>query len=197
MAMDPVESSKFRGKSLVLVKRSSPGFTAFTPDKSKKGLISVNAAIRAGDKLVKEMKIVNPALDINKSVMRGLKSRYALTIAGITRKVAEEDDLEIMIKLGGSKDYVLDVATNRWGFINYGFNYSKYMVTYSATLRLIDIKAARVIAEGDCLYDWETIGKDFVPYEQLMANDAAVIKQSLSESVNYCTKYYLKNLFGA
>lgn len=195
--LDLADIANFRGKSLVLVKRTSPDFKAFTAKKGTHTLINVNAAIRAGNGLVKDNKIVDPALDISKSVTRGLRSRYALTIAGINRKVAEDDDLGTITKLGGSKDYVLDVATSDWGFTSNGFKFSEYLVTYSAKLRLIDVKESKVIAEGLCDYDWKAAGKEFVDYEQLLADDAAVIKQHLTESVKYCTKHYLTKLFGS
>jgi hypothetical protein len=57
------------------------------------------------------------------------------------------------------------------------------------------VKAGKVLAEGLCIYDWKKAGKPTVSYEELMANDAAVIKKHLAESVDFCTRYYSKTLF--
>lgn len=65
----------------------------------------------------------------------------------------------------------------------------------SAKLRLIDVKAGKAVAPGLCIYDWKKAGKAPVSYEQLLANNAAVIKKHLSESVEHCTRFYAAKLF--
>ncbi len=184
-----------KGKSLVLVKRNSPDFIAMTSGKGMFAVVGVGAAIITGNKLVKEKNIVDPALDISQSLSKVLTSRYGLGTTEITRKTADEDDLNTIIALAAGKDYVLDVVTNGWNFIYDGFDFSHYLVGYSARLRFIDVKTAKVLATGQCIYDWKKAGKALVSYEQLLAHDAAVIKSYLAESVDHCTDHYVTTLF--
>ena len=123
-----------------------------------------------------------------------LKSRYGL--GEIASKTADEYDLSAVVALGAGKDYVLDVVTWRWGFWYEGvFDVSKYLVLYEARLRFIEVKTATVLAEGLCIYDWKKAGKALVSYDQLLANDAAVVKSHLAESVDHCTDHYAATLF--
>jgi hypothetical protein len=195
--LNPAASANIQGKSLVLVKRRSPDFIAMTSKKGMFAVVGVGAAVKAGNALVREKGIEDPALKIGRSVAQVLKSRYGMTVKGISRAYAESDDLGVISRLAAGQDYALDVATNGWSFIYDGFSFSDYLVGYSAKLRLIDVKAGKVLAEGLCIYDWKKAGKPTVSYEELMANDAAVIKKHLVESVDFCTRYYSKTLFQA
>lgn len=193
--LSPGVSSGLRGASLVLIKRQSPDFIAMTSGKGMFAVVGVGAAAKAGNALVKEKGIEDPALKIGRSVAQVLKARYGVTVKGISRAYAESDDLQAITYLAAGQDYALDVATNGWSFIYDGFNFSDYLVGYSAKLRLIDVKAGKVLAEGLCIYDWKKAGKPTVSYDELMANDAAAIKNYLAESVGFCTRYYSKTLF--
>lgn len=197
IALTPSSSQNLRGKSLVLIKHQSPDFIAMTSGKGMFAVAGVGAAAKAGNALVKEEGIEDPALKISRSVAQVLKARYGVTVKGISRAYAESDDLQTITRLAAGQDYALDVATNGWSFIYDGFNFSDYLVGYSAKLRLIDVKAGKVLAEGLCIYDWKKAGKPTVSYEELMANDAAVIKKHLAESVDFCARYYSKALFQA
>jgi hypothetical protein len=166
-----------------------------TSGKGMFAVVGVGAAVKAGNALVKEKNIEDPALKISRSVAHALKSRYGVQLKGISREVVKDDDVAAIARRAAGQDYVLDVGTNAWSFIYDGFHLSDYLVGYSAKLRLIDVKAQKVLAEGVCVYDWKKAGKPTVSYEELMANDAAVIKKHLAESVDFCTHYYLKTLF--
>lgn len=195
--LSPGVSGGLKGASLILIKHQSPDFIAMTSGKGMFAVAGVGAAAKAGNTLVKEKDIEDPALRIGRSVAQVLKARYGVTVKGISRAYAESDDLQTITRLAAGQDYALDVATNGWSFIYDGFNFSDYLVGYSAKLRLIDVKAGKVLAEGLCIYDWKKAGKPAVSYEELMVNDAAVIKKHLAESVDFCTRYYSKTLFQA
>lgn len=195
IAIDASNSSALKGKSLILVKRKSPSFIAMTSGKGMFAVAGVGAAASAGNKLVKEKNIEDPALSISQSVAKILQSRYDSVVVGTTKETSDSGDIKDIATLSSGHDYALDVVTNGWSFIYDGFNFSSYLVGYSAKLRLIDIKTAKVLSEGLCVYDWKKAGKKTVTYEELLENNAAVIKTHLSESIQHCTEFYDVTLF--
>ncbi len=185
-----------RGKSLVLIQRESPSFVAMTSGKGMFALAGVGAAVAAGNKLVDEHRIVDPALSIGRRVAENLVAQYGLTVQGET-DLAESDSLTGIAALAGGSDYALDVVTNGWTYIYDGFNFDDYFVGYSSELRLIDVRTAEVISSGLCGYDAKEAGKSPVPHDTLLADDAAYIKQELADASALCVQEFTTNLFSA
>lgn len=190
----PVDSStldSFGGKRLILVQRESPSFIAMTYGKGMFALAGVGAAATAGNNLVKEKNIVDPAMGIAESLGTILKSRYGLRGVRKTSTVAASGDLEEIVALSGSIDYALDVVTTGWQYIYDGFKFSDYFVRYTANLRLIDVRTSKVVSSGFCHYDPKKAGKPAVTHDTLLKNNAAYIKQELSDAKRFCTQQFI------
>ncbi len=185
-----------RGKSLVLVQRESPSFVAMTSGKGMFAVAGVGAAVAAGNKMVSENRIVDPAMSISRSVAGKLEAQYGLTVSGET-ELASSDSLTGIAALADGSDYALDVVTNGWTYIYDGFNFDDYFVGYSSALRLIDVRTAEVVSSGFCGYDAKKAGKAAVAHDTLLADNAAYIKQELADASAICVQEFTANLFSA
>lgn len=193
--LDKATSTGLKGKAVILVKNEKPSFVAMTSGKGMFALVGATAAISAGNALVEEKKIEDPAMRISERLSPVLITKYGLTSKGQSETVPQSTDVNAIAKLSGDSDYALDVASTGWGFIYDGFKFSEYIITYSTKLRLVDVANAKVLSEGACAYSSKNAGKPNVSYEKLMENDAEYIKETLLEAAEYCAAKFQKDLF--
>ena len=196
LAVSPDVLQAMQGKSLVLIQRESPDFVAMTSGKGMFAVAGVGAAVSAGNEMVRENDIVDPAMGISRRLARSLTSDYGATLLGETA-AAESDSVAALAEMAGSGDYALDVVTNGWSYMYDGFNFSDYFVGYSSKLRLIDVRTAQVVASGFCAYDAKKAGKSAVSHETLLADGAAYIKQELADAASGCATEFAVNVFSA
>ena len=192
MSQDSLAS--LQGKSLTLIHRESPNFVAMTSGKGAFAVAGVGAAVAAGNKLVKENAIADPAMTISQSVAKDLANSHGLILQDRPTAMASPDLNEIAASASGS-DYALDVVTNGWSYMYDGFKFGDYFVGYSSKLRLIDVGSAEVVSSGLCIYDAKKAGKTAVTHDALLANNAAYIKQELNDATNFCIQEFSQNLF--
>lgn len=194
----PVDSATlagFSGKTLILVKRESPSFVAMTSNKGMFAVVGVAAAASAGNEMVKQKNIVDPAMTIASSLGQTLKSRHGMRVVGKTSAASASGDLQEIVAMSGRNDYALDIVTTGWSYIYDGFKFSDYFVGYSANLRLIDVRTSEVVSTGFCAYDPKKAGKTAVTHDTLMKDNAAYIKQELADAARFCTQQFIAGLF--
>lgn len=192
---EPETLANFKGKSLMLIQRESPTFVAMTSGKGMFAVAGVGAAAVAGNKLVKDNAIADPAMNIGHSLANALTTRHGVKLHGQSDAVAASNDVHDIAKLADGSEYALDVVTNGWSYIYDGFKFSDYFVGYSAKLRLIDVDTATVVSSGFCAYDAKKAGKSSVAHEKLLENNAAYIKQEISDAADFCTQQFIAELF--
>ena len=193
----PVSSdalNSMQGRSLMLVQRESPSFVAMTSGKGMFAVAGVGAAVAAGNKMVEENGISDPAMAISRSLAENLVSEYGLTLRGET-ELAESDSVDSLRRLATGADYALDVVTNGWSYIYDGFNFDDYFVGYSTELRLIDVNTGQIVSSGLCAYDAQEAGKGPVTLETLTADGAAYVKQELADAADLCVREFSETLF--
>ncbi|MBT8149686.1 MAG: hypothetical protein KJO24_07115, partial [Gammaproteobacteria bacterium] len=143
--------TQVQGQSLTVVERESPAFVAMTSGKGMFAVAGVGAAVAAGNKLVEENSIEDPAKSIGAALATQLHKQHGLHFAGVSASVAKSDKLSAISQLAGNSKYALDVATNGWSYMYDGFNFSDYYVGYSAKIRLIDVVNGKVVSSGMCI----------------------------------------------
>ncbi|MGI9289048.1 MAG: hypothetical protein ACR2P1_26990 [Pseudomonadales bacterium] len=193
--VNPETLATLKGKSLTLIQRESPTFVAMTSGKGMFAVAGVGAAAAAGNKLVKDNEIADPAMDISSSLAQALTTRHGLKLQGQSAGVTASNDMHDIVKLADGSEYALDVVTNGWSYIYDGFKFSDYFVGYSAKLRLIEVNTSKVISGGFCAYDAKKAGKSPVVHEKLLENNAAYIKQEISDAADFCTQQFIAELF--
>ena len=185
-----------QGKSLVLIQRESPSFVAMTSGKGMFAVAGVGAAALAGNKMVKENDIVDPAMTISRRLANGLVDEYGVALRGETDAIPT-DKVDSLADAANDSDYALDVVTHGWSYMYDGFKMGDYFVGYSSKLRLIDVKSGQVVSSGLCAYDAKKAGKSAVPHDTLLSDNAAYIKKELADATDLCVEQFAANLFRA
>ncbi|MGI9344042.1 MAG: hypothetical protein ACR2QV_14470 [Gammaproteobacteria bacterium] len=191
----PETLSSFQGKSLSLVQGDTPSFVAMTSGKGMFAVAGVGAAAAAGNDLVEEAEIEDPAIKISRSLARRLTADHALSLRGPTLRSEDADEAAEIAQLAKGSDYALEVATSGWTYMYDGFKFGDYFVNYSSKLRLIDVSSSEVISSGLCNYNGKLAGKSAVTHEKLLENDAAYIKKELADAKDFCVQQFTSGLF--
>jgi hypothetical protein len=202
----PIDQSvipTLRGKSVITVKRTMPGFSAMTADKMAAGslfgaiggAVAGASMIRSGNTLVKENNISDPAYEIAERIARAMETKYGITYTGISKAEVADDDISKLAALYKTNSFVLDVRTVNWGFLYYPLYWTKYRVIYAARMRLIDTNSAGVVAEGGCYRLPDKI--DTAPtYEELLENSANRLKSEIEDAVIDCAREFSTTYLG-
>jgi hypothetical protein len=183
----------FRGGTVVTTQREKPSFAANTAGKAMFGLIGAAAAISAGNDIVRENDLPDPAVSIRQALLADLVTEDVLTPVASTTKT-DAMDAEKLAKQYPGGDLLLDVQTVNWSFIYFPTNWSHYRVIYSAKVRLIDTKHSKVVADGFCARVPEETPSS-PTRDELLENKAARLKQELATAADYCVKEFRTKVF--
>ena len=113
------------GKSFVLIERQSPDFVAMTSGKGMFALAGVGAAVTAGNRLVRDNNVRDPAMTISRALADDLVTDHGMTFTGET-EIADTGRVGDLIALADGSDYALDIVTNGWTYMYDGFNFGDY-----------------------------------------------------------------------
>lgn len=163
-----------------------PGFAAMTAGKGAFGALGAVAMISAGNKLVEENKVEDPASYIYASLAPELAKQHALRLIegeGVSSTSAKVDQLTAQVN---DSRLLLDVRTMGWNFGYFPTVWNKYRVNYSAKMRLIDTSTNEVLAESMCAKSSHEDSNSAPTYDELVADQAALLKQELQSIADFC-----------
>lgn len=178
-----------KGRELMLATRDKPDFAAMTAGKAAiGGLIGAAAMISAGNEIVVQNDVQDPARHIGERLGRALKDSYGVRLA--SRETAlVSDDLAEILSNNPDADLVLDTRTINWSLTYFPTSWTKYRLVYTARLRLVDVKRRQVLAEGGCQHVPEET--DVSPsYDEMTANGAARLKLELLAAAAFCASEF-------
>ncbi|GLQ93027.1 hypothetical protein GCM10007901_19780 [Dyella acidisoli] len=194
--MSSHDAAGFQGKKIAVTRYQTPDFNAVTVGRAAFGLIGAAAMISAGNALVKENDVHDPAPVLGLSLAEKIASAYsAKVIVNPDVSVAKNDKIQTIIEVYKGADLLLDARTFAWQFVYYPTDWSHYRVNYVAKARLIDVPKKKVVAQAMCQ---TTQGDDKKPptKDQLLANQAALLKEYLDKARLACDDLLSKELFG-
>jgi hypothetical protein len=195
----PIEQSaisKIKGKEVIVVKRPIPNFAAMTPGKAAFGGIGLAFMVSAGNSLIQENGISDPAYEIAEELARSMEAKYGTKYAGIGSNIISDDEVASVVAAYKTVPLALDVKTLRWDFIYFPTSWSKYRVHYYARLRLIDTSMSNVIAEGDCSSITPEKTDDAPTYDELVGNGAIRLVAELKKAARYCVQEFSSKYLG-
>lgn len=192
----PLSSSsaeQLRGETLAVTKYETPSFGAMTAGKAMFGAIGGVAMIAAGNSIVKENDVQDPARKISQKLAEKLVTTRDMRLANGADKTASEDKIETLTTTYPDSKFLLDVSTLQWMFSYYPTDWAHYRITYMARLRLIDTASKRVIAESACT---STPVDDNNPpsKDQLLNNRAALLKKYLDQAAGGCIEVFARDV---
>lgn len=174
-----------RPESIARSVHEKPNFAAATAGKMMFGLLGSLAMIRAGNRIVADNGIEDPAMYIGKVLADQLSESHGIRIHDTTDEVTASESVSELSEQYQATDLLLDVRTVNWSFIYFPSDWNNYKVIYSVKLRLIDTQAREIMAEGFCIRNPEQTA-DAPSHDQLLAHRAARLKEELKIAANFC-----------
>jgi hypothetical protein len=110
-----------------------------------------------------------------------------------SQKVASDDKVDVLIKEYPGVDFLIDTQTLNWMFVYYPSDWTHYRVLYNARLRVIDTKSGKIIGESACKA-MQGDEKNPPTYDQLLANQAELLKKYLAKAGEECTSVLAKDV---
>jgi hypothetical protein len=188
VAVDRGVLAGFHGASIVTSQREKPSFAANTAGKAMFGAIGAVAAISSGNALVRDNEIPDPAVHIRDALLTDLLRDEGLTKVD-NSATTDTMDVAQLAKQYSNADLVLDIQTINWSFWYFPTDFSHYKVMYSAKLRLIDTKHAKLIADSFCARIPEKT-PDAPTRAELLDDNAAGLKKQLAMAADYCVNEF-------
>ncbi len=188
------DAGVFSSKSIQASKYKQPTFIAITAGKGAFGAVGVLGMAKAGNRLVKENNIQDPANKIGVSLVNFMSKKYNMSAIN-NSVVAKSKSLSSLKSTYPKADVLLDIKTRGWQFAHYPTKFKYYHVTYSARLRLINLKANKVMMTNNCVYTNKP--KDHTKafsHAALVANSAQGLKNELVKAQKYCINQFKASL---
>lgn len=186
---------QYRGKTITYSLHETPSFSAMTAGKAAFGGLGGAAMVSKGNKIVLENDIQDPAPTIGATLVNDLASKHGMIVKQPAVRTASKK-ADVIAADYSDSDLVLDVQTRGWGFAYFPVDWNNYYVMYTAKVQLIDTASGESLAEGSFAYD----SKDSVShpsYEQLLNNQAAMLKTQLLKARDQCITEFRQRIFNA
>ena len=187
LALDAATGSGLKGQTVAATARDKPSFAAMTAGKAAFALVGAAVAISEGNRIIADNTVADPAVAIGERLAQVLESRYGMQFVPTAVPVASNDVATIAKAYGDKARYALDVETVNWSTNYFVSDWSRYRVIYTAKARLIDLRGGAVVAEGFCKRIPESVA-DAPTYDELMADNAARLKQELGLGADACVE---------
>lgn len=183
--LNATATSAWQGKSLAVTTRTRESFVAMTAGKAAFGLIGAAAMISAGNDIVKQNDIEDPAPHLTTELADAAVSQYAVTRYTGPAILVSTDEIPKLAKAGAGADLLLDVQSLGGDFRYLPADWSHYVVDSKYIVRLIDVKSAKVVGAGTCVEST----KNELPLptrEELLDNHAQRLKSILDAQREHC-----------
>jgi hypothetical protein len=191
------DSLSLKEKTITITHDKKPSFAEITVGKMLAAIpivpLGVTWMIHDGNKLIRENNISDPAAIISNDLADKFRKSYKSKIVDEKEVMDTNISVEEMSdRYRNSSDYVLDIRTINWS-LNYAqYKTDRYHTLYSSKLRLIDVKAKRIIAEGFC--SSQTINPQ--SYNWFVKDNATALKDVLKNLASFCSASLGKSVLG-
>lgn len=188
--MDTAKVEQTSPSSITISSRERPSFMAMTAGKAMVGgLVGAAAMMIAGNNIVEENEIEDPAGHISSGLAASLAERLGIEQVDENGFVTKETAVAGLSRDYAASDLLVDVETLGWGFTYYPFAMRTYDVTYSARLKVIDTRSMQAVAEAHCNRRPERTD-DSPSHAELLENGAERLKQELRAAADSCMREF-------
>jgi hypothetical protein len=163
------------GKTIAVTRHERPSFTAMTAGKASFGLFGAAAMISAGNKIVTDNGISDPADLLEQNLAPAVAKHLGAQLQSGPAPVIKGGSPKQLAAAANGADYVLDIESKGWMFAYYPTDWNTYWIGYAVETSLVDAKTAKVLSTMSCYADTNkhpsSPGRD-----AMLANGAQVIK---------------------
>lgn len=174
------------------VQTKKPDFTAMTAGKAMFGMIGALAMVSAGNEIVKENGVEDPAARKAEELFAALRQKYGLVPAGWVDP--GDDDVEKLAARFPNTDLLLDVRTVNWSFGYFPTDWTHYRVNYAMRATLYDLKNKTILVAGGANRMPEN-GPGMPTYDELLAAKARRLKAELQREAQECFQDIARDTF--
>lgn len=192
--LSEADAASLQGKTVALTLHERPPFSAMTAGKASFGLLGVAAMYSAGNKLIDENHVVDPAEIVRANLASALRDAYALQLLPVDTTATKAKKPKEIAALHPEADYVLDVRSGGWMYAYYPTRWGSYWVGYSVQVQLVDTKTGRQVSNVAC--NSNTNANPRPPSrEQLLADGAKLLKDVTASLGWMCVQVLAKEQF--
>lgn len=199
-------NTPMRGQIVAVTERDKPEFTTFNLAKVSLGAVTgavsglgvlgagvlggvvggVQALAGVDERNNHTARLPDPAHAVAAELNAALVKRDNIKKAhGSVRAPNGSRPADIAAAARGNADYVLDIQTVMWGIYYQPTAWTSYDLKFQAIGSLINVKTGAVVASATCK-DLPDVNPRGPSYNQMMANDSALIKQMVAYEVAGC-----------
>lgn len=188
------DAAALNGKTVALTVHERPSFSAMTAGKASFGLFGAAAMISAGNKLVDENKVQDPAGIVRDHLAAALRTAHAVSLLEPDATPTKATKPKELAALHPEADYVLDVRSGGWMYAYFPSKWGTYWVGYSVQAQLVDTKTGRQISNAACNANTRENPKP-PSLDQLHANEAQLLKDVTASLGWVCVQLLSKEQF--
>ena len=141
------------GKSVTITRHDKASFTAFTAGKAAFALLGAGAMIAAGNQIVKENEIADPADVLERELAAAIIKQYGLQLKAGSSPVIKASKPKDIAATQSDVDYILDLQSTGWMFAYIPTDWDSYWIGYSTRAQLINRVSGKALAVGTCYSD--------------------------------------------
>lgn len=168
------DAAAMKDKTVAVSFHEPASFVATTAGKMQFGLFGAIAATKAGNDLVRDNQIADPAILIREQLAAGLRDVYGAKPQAVDTAPSKAKNGKDIAATHPQADYVLDVRSMGWSYFYYPTDWNNYWVLYSTQVQLVD-KSGRVLSKAACTANSKASSSP-PSRDQLHADGAKVLK---------------------
>lgn len=175
----------WKGRTVAFTARPRPSMVMMTAGKGALGLIGVAAGVSAGNALVKEDQIPDPAPLVANDLLQIAEKQYGVVPASLPPATVDTRDVAELTKAGKGADLLFDVESLGQAINYYPTDWSHYWLMSGLILRVIDVHTGTVVGEAVCRQNSQH--QPNPPNKnELLANDGQVLKSMIAAQSEAC-----------
>lgn len=180
----------WKGKTVAFTSRPRPSMVMMTAGKGAFGPIGVAAGISAGNALVKEDNIPDPAPRVANDLLQIAERQYGVVPASLPPPTVDTRDVAQLANAGKGADLLFDVESLGQGINYYPTDWSHYWLMSGLILRVIDVRTGAVVGEAVCRQSSQH-QQNPPDRKQLLANEGQLLKSMIAAQSDACRDQFV------
>lgn len=173
-ALPSSAAAALSGKVLAVTRHKKADFTAFTAGKATFALLGAGAMIVAGNKIVEENQIADPADIFEAELAPAVAKKFGMTLKSGSGLLVNGNKPKEIVAVQPDADYILDLQSNGWNFAYYPSDWNTYWIGYAMQATLFD-KSGKQLSKMVCYTDTQKHARS-PSKDEMLANSAQLLK---------------------
>lgn len=179
----------WKGKTVAFTSRPRPSMVMMTAGKAVFGVIGVAAGVSAGNALVKQDNIPDPAPLVAQDLLQIAVQHYGVVPASLPPAAVDTRDAAELAKAANGADLLFDVESLGQAIYYYPTDWSHYWLMSGLILRVVDVHTGVVVGQSVCRQSSQHQANP--PSKvQLLANGGQVLKSMIAAQSAACREQF-------